>query len=560
MLSDIYQPNTQKDLFHKDIANNIRKWIKTLDSQIKQILLLSGPIGCGKSITISILLKGFHVHNIDPSDIRSTDKITEILLPSFHSNTLVNIDKWNHKNFQKKPNIVVIDNIELCEKNIVDMVDHIHNKLNINIPIVLLCNNPKYKDLFINQRFNCTYIECPKPSLLELNKLVVTINDKESLQLTKNNITTIIECSLHDIRQLFYILEQWKTNGTSHQQFDEFITNITVKHTDIDLTDKMLHVFDSSQTYNLNYTFNIVISEPIAISNSIFQNYINVIDSHFHDTNPNDDLAIMDTLASVSQSVSNANMLSTQIFEEQQWDLYNSFAMEGCVKPSYMIKTMFKHKNVNTNNKLVYNSISPFKDMSFNYINSYQEVKKVSMGNMTSSLVNPFGSTALSINNTQFCFYLTSILVNTTTVISSFFESNKKGKNTTNAEKHKLFNSISYDNIKKHFEYLTTVIHYYKLFDVDYQTIHLEKHKFKTEDLLWQASKYIDLRILKRLMNIFSLSNTKECKSLKSHVESAIKFQLLKLVLDDISQISIQKTLSRDITDMQEDLCDIWNF
>jgi len=126
MFSVKYKPTTQKLLFHKDIVNHIRKWIQTIEykyettKNVKEILFLNGPVGCGKSVTVECLFKGYNLINIDSDNLRNNDRLNETLqqIVSFSSITLANIDKWNHKNKQDKNNIVFIDNIELCDRGI----------------------------------------------------------------------------------------------------------------------------------------------------------------------------------------------------------------------------------------------------------------------------------------------------------------------------------------------------------------------------------------------------------------------------------------------------------
>lgn len=96
-----YKPTCQKNLFHKDIVTHIRKWLKHIDSiqNSYHILFVYGPIGCAKSITIDILLKGYHIHNIDPLELRSYEKAREIstTIPSYNDFTLSNIESWGKK-------------------------------------------------------------------------------------------------------------------------------------------------------------------------------------------------------------------------------------------------------------------------------------------------------------------------------------------------------------------------------------------------------------------------------------------------------------------------------
>lgn len=189
LFSTKYKPTIQKSLFHKDMVNHIRKWIKTLESNneynisLKQILFLQGPIGCAKSVTVECLFKAFNLINIDLDILTSNEKTNDVVNAIVDFNSLTLENTFTKK--QNKKNIVLIDNIELCEKGLETFIESIHS--NNNIPIILICNNLKYKSIFSDYK-NCTVIEFKKPSLLELNKLVLDINTSEKLHLDRKSV------------------------------------------------------------------------------------------------------------------------------------------------------------------------------------------------------------------------------------------------------------------------------------------------------------------------------------------------------------------------------------
>ena len=178
MIAAKYKPTTQKALFHKDVVNHIKKWIRMIekdakeDLDVKHILFIHGPIGSSKTVTVECLFKGYNLIDIDSDHLRSAEKITETIsgIVGFREVTLANIEKWNHKNRKDKSNILFVDNLELCDRGIENFIETLYNKYNINIPVILVCNSSKYKEIFINYQ-NCTFLEFKRPSLLELTKL-----------------------------------------------------------------------------------------------------------------------------------------------------------------------------------------------------------------------------------------------------------------------------------------------------------------------------------------------------------------------------------------------------
>jgi len=567
MLIDIYAPNTQKSLFHKDIVAHIRKWIQNiqtlaeLEKPVKHILFLYGPIGCGKTVTVDILFRGFNVYNIDPTEIRSNEKINEIAagIAGFNHRTLADIERWNHKAHQNKTknNIVMVDNIELCEKNISMFIDTIHTKYNSNTPVVLICNNPKLKDLF-SSHSHFTILEFQKPSLLELTKLVTDINQTESLNLTKPQIKGILEHSEFDTRQVFFILEQWKLHGNG-LPFDDFIMKVERKHGDIDLTNKLIYLFDGSKTYDIDYTHRISASEPYVISNSIYQNYLDVI--NFTDNQP---LTTVNTCATVVEQLSLGSIVHNAIFSEQAWNLFEYYIATACVIPSFHIKQLqlgTQHNSTQSIETHLFKLITPFKDVSSNFINSFAEVKATCLKNFFDKRLNPNMSTNTiffsSDIDTFFCF--TKMLINSTKLVSDYFDANKRGKNTSKREKIDLCSNISDPIVQSAFDYLTNSVYNYFIFEVDIDDLILN-HKQYTNEYIEKNINHVDLRMLKRLLNIFTIDNSNKC--FKSHIEAALKFKLLhKLVVHIGSRTDqFKQTLQdRSIESLTEDLSSIWN-
>ena len=285
MIAQKYKPTTQKALFHKDIVNHIRKWIKNVEDYaddskpVQQILFLYGPMGCSKTVTVECLFKGYNLYEIDTDTIKSNDKLVETIqgLVHFREKTLANIDKWNQKSRKDKSNMILVDNLELCDKGIENFIEAVYTKHNINIPMVFVCNSIRYKDIFVNYK-NCTFLEFKKPSLLELTKLSIDIVKEEDLDLSKQQIKILIEKSEYDIRQLLFLLEQWYYSKRMKHEFDIFIENIQIKNIDKDLNEKMEDVFNYKQRFNFSELFILGSSEPVTMSNSTYQNYINSID------------------------------------------------------------------------------------------------------------------------------------------------------------------------------------------------------------------------------------------------------------------------------------------
>jgi len=550
MFAQKYKPTIQKSLFHKDIVNHIRKWIKMLESNneynisLKQILFLQGPIGCAKSVTVECLFKAFNLIDIDLDILSSSEKTNDVLNSIVDFNLVTLENTFNKK--QNKKNIVLIDNIELCEKGLENFIESIHSLH--NIPIILICNNLKYKNVFFDYK-NCTFIEFKKPSLLELNKLLIDINKDEKLNLTKENMLELIEKSLYDIRQLFFLIEQWRLSRGS---FSSFIEGVDLKHEDQDLIQKMSYLLDYNKPFDFDKSFSISMSEPQVLSCSIYQNY-NFIDTlPSKESESKESVILLNRYSNILDSIAESSVLHNQIYENQSWDLYNEYTVLSTVIPSYYFK---QNRDILDKDDMKKMSIVSFKDFSYNFINSYGEVKKICKTNLYSKKLESTNHSAFNcISDVNSCFKIVKILVQCINKLNEYFENNKKGKNTTKKEKLDLCNNIS-ENYKKYFDKIISFVYNYRLFEIDIDTIDFKK--YENDNLIRNDSKKVDLRVLKRFLNIFTLDDCH--KNFKSHIEISLQYKIFLLILDQLKNQSIENK-SKIHETMTVELSDIWNF
>lgn len=598
MIAQKYKPTTQKALFHKDIVNHIRKWIKNVEDyaddskSVKQILFLYGPMGCSKTVTVECLFKGYNLYEIDTDTIKSNEKILETIqgLVHFREKTLANIDKWNHKSRKDKSNMILVDNLELCDKGIENFIEMVYTKHNINIPMVFVCNSIRYKDIFVNYK-NCTFLEFKKPSLLELTKLSIEIVKEEDLDLSKQQIKILIEKSEYDIRQLLFLLEQWYYSKRMNHDFNIFIETIQIKNVDKDLNEKMEDVFNYKRRFNFSELFILGSSEPVTISNSTYQNYTNSIDKNL---TKQDSLYILNNYSKIMDNISISNLIYNEIYENQNWDLYNNYISHSVVIPAYYLKQnnqfLFEKRfgkqniqNLNNQNfmdideqnvdeenvdeqnvneqsikewdKQLFN-FTPFKDVSYNFTNSYDEVKRISNNNIYCKILNYKGFKSRILQDPVCCFFIVDILINSIEKLNEYFNQNKKGKNTTKKEKLELCENIERSDFKISLDILVNIVYEYKLFEIDMDDFLINRKRYIDEEVLKQNIQKIDLKVFKRLLNIFTMNDKHKC--FKSHIETSIQYKILGFLVKNY--IDEPSKISYDINNiLTEDLNKIWN-
>lgn len=580
MLAEKYRPTTQKELFHKDKIRCIQKWIKNIKDDydnwkiskqkgqkqshkpnFKKILLIHGPISCGKTTLVDILFKGFNRIDINSEDIKVNERVEEIILGigSFDSVSLESMCKGTNTN--QKFNIVFIDNIELSDKHIRSFIESVKT----NIPIVLVSSNTiNVKNLF-QKDMPITFIEINKISLMEFSQLISTINKQEQLGLDDSNIKIIIEKSLFDIRQIFHALEQIKSRQNTDyfkQDFD-ILTYIEEKDIDTDLNDKLDNIFSIDTPFNYSKFSLIASCDPQLISNSIYQNYIEVCDLNY--------------VTKIIDDIKLSDIVYKNIYSDQNWELFDIYSEISCVIPSYNIKKYYKENdkqnniikdssNTKTDNTII--ELKPFKDISYNYVNSFNELKELTSKNIMNEIITSKYNILKNVDDITIIFKNIILMI---TKLNEYFDKNKKGKNTSKKEKFDLYVLLSSDPNGKTYmfilENLVNIIYSYRMFECDAFIEELRDLSFplnstQRDTFIEKNIEKLDLRIIKRYINFTSIYlNT--IKLIKTHTEMSIKLKLFEILLIEmennyLEKIKNIKNNNNNIEELSVSLSDLW--
>lgn len=504
-----YAPTSQKALFNKIAVQSIRKWVQLVqESSTKRLILcVYGPMGCGKTATLQVLFKPFNVQYIDPDSIRST------------SETIIHPLGYNDKTIDStKSNIILIDNIELCEKTIKCFVESIK----VDVPIVLVFNNKKLLDLFSGP--NTTIVQFEKPSLLELNKLTQhifsQISQLQHLATQRDFLTAIVYKSDFDLRQLFYLIEQLKMHFIIDKSSpvlnpEKILDLLSIKEIELDISQKIKYILDPTVPFHFHEVFKHSSSEPVSISNAIFQNYLSLQDIN------------LETISSIAEDLSNGATIHNAIFDNQWWYLYDDHVLSACVRPSYKIK------NTNT----ILQSISTFKDISCNFMNSYSEIKKMYIANLQKCCPNTHTHSHF-IYDPHLCFYVAYYILGCTKGVSAFFEAHKKGKNISRMEKMALCDLISSHPESTLYDTMVNLLYTYTFYEVDMDQVLNKRSQLRDPNYLRDHLHLVDLRILKRFLNIFTINDSN--KIFKNHVETALQYSILQKIIVQYTPANVE--------------------
>lgn len=525
-LAEKYKPTTQKALFHNNNVTAIKKWLQNIEysNTYQHILYIHGPIGCGKTTTLDILLKGYNIIQLNSDDLRTNDGINDSISQciDYKSVTLENISKWNHSNRKDKPNIVIIECLEQTDKTIHSFLEILYKDKKINIPAIIVANSKKINEIF-SKTPNFSSIAFNKPSLLEVSKLLDTINKDEKLGLDKQMKNTLIEFVESDLRQLFQILTQFKLrkNSSSNVDFNIFLNSFDKKLKDIDLYDTMNYFYNPEAPIDIEHMFLKSSSEPLLLNNSMFYNYLNLINN----LETAYDKKMDDSFFNAVDSCSIANIYNNFIFKQHYWDLMPYYVYEGVITPSITIKKTFEEKVINDNldiSQLIDESIVPFRDISHNYFNSFNDIQKNTKFDITKY------HTDMTISN-----YIQLI-----------------SKKLDIIEKIK---KLDLDRIEKCDELKSVVKLIY-----EYDLYNFEEDQLDTNSLDEYINKNINrinIRPLKKMMNIFVLSKLPTYKN----SELLICKSLLKIIFEKRIPKTITNT-SNNLEDMICNLDSIWKF
>lgn len=541
MLCDTYTPQTQKALFNQKCVSEIKKFIKdnlnNTKREYKQILFLNGPSGCGKTSTINVLFKNYNIINLDSDNIRVIDNIPDIVsgVPAFDSQSLLFLEKKPSKSHLG--NLLLIKNAQHCEKSLSTFLEHLYVKCKRNIPIIISNDKQSFRQKF-KQDFPITFVDFQKPTVKELTQLINTINTDNKFGLSESEINKIIETSLFDIHQIFHILQYIKIN--KHIDIN-CIDNLKKDH-DIDLYEKLQYLFDFDKKYDFQNLDDITNADSYVISNSIFQNYPNLFIQE-----PNkklDDLEIIHQLDIMSNIADTFCIESDDCYEINNIESlnYNSYNVTNCIHPVYKIHK-YKETYGTKVNKLDQNNIDYFKNFSYNYLNSFDELKSLTLAsNNNLNGVNENENRQMIHHNKTELWIIIQSVIEYISNINKILDIKKR-----NVQVEEYLKIIKKDErISTQLQFIIDIIWSYSLFETN---DNINKIKYKKDEIT------IDIRIFKRFINIFSLSNTS--KLVKMQTENVIKYELTQKIISMQNEKII--TNKSHIENLTYDLCDIWS-
>ena len=336
-----YSPKTVNEIVgNKSSISKYDKWIKNIKDRNENFLIISGKNGIGKTIISKILLDSYDYQPIIiyPEDIKNYRQNDEF-------NDFYNLEnsinkKINFKNVKTKKIALIFDDTETItltsEKKYI--MNIFKNKINSSIPIIFICNN-NHSKLLNDLKKNCQEIKFYSPSSYDLKSFIKKICKSEKIKIENDdNIDTLIELSQYDIRRLLNLLEDFSYNykSLSTKNITKFNKQTLLKDTNIGLyeaTGKLLN-----EELDFDDIYKVYESEKVLLPLMIQENYYKKICNSKNSLKQK-----LDSIVSISDSISFGDNVETSIYTDQNWYLQEIHGFFTCIKPS-KLSNEFNHK------------------------------------------------------------------------------------------------------------------------------------------------------------------------------------------------------------------------
>ena len=337
-----YEPKNSSQFIGNSIAvSKIKKWLSDFPNSSPSYIII-GSIGIGKTILSKILLKeaGYDFMYFASSDEKKDDIYETVI------------------NTQKKKIGVIIDdtnriNLTNEKKNIINLF--LLNEIQKKFPIILISNLTHSK--FINkliQKKHCPEIKFELPGETSLKTIISRICKSENLQIIPEVVNKIIEYSQKDIRKCILILQDlYLTFGDNIDEikFKQYRLYTQRKDIDCGLLISNKNLMDNYKS--IQSSLKMYDKEKVLLPLMLFENYPLAIENKLLNKPQK-----IDMIHNVINSLSNGDVIETNIYSDQNWYLQDTHGFFSCVKPAFDMISKNNNKFYNLNFSYDLNSVS----------------------------------------------------------------------------------------------------------------------------------------------------------------------------------------------------------
>jgi len=369
-----YEPKIIDDLIgYKD---QIKKIKDILTKTPYKTIFVLGQNGCGKSILIKMILQtlNFNIKFYD-TVTNNNEKLINEMVNLNHNNIL---DIINNRQTTKKY-ALIIDNYEHInltnEKNLIESIIS-YNLEKEKFPLILISNINYVKSINENFLSKAIQIKVTIPTKFELIRFIDRIVTSENKKINDKEIyNIIINFSQNDIRRLLFILQDVVNNTTeleiSKINTLELLNKSEKKYIELGLFDSYKESL--CQSKSLNTILSLYNTDKVLLPLTFHENYIKDIFSKDLD-NKN----INKLLANISSLISKGDIIETDIYTDQNWQLQDTHCFFSIYKPVYFLSQQNNYTyntdikyNISFSTELNKTSLKNINRKNFNNLNPY---------------------------------------------------------------------------------------------------------------------------------------------------------------------------------------------
>lgn len=351
-----YKPKCLEDVVgHKYRISEFDKWMGKFNNTKKSFstnsIMISGVHGIGKSLVIDLMLEkhGFEAFYITSSNIKeffdatSKKRKKENVLEKF----IVDDSKSEmNKIISLKRKAIIISDTEKFsltkEKQLLISICKINEHERV-IPIIFVTNDQHSK--LINELKSLVYkLNFTHPTIEEISVFFKKICRIENIGITDEKIIqNVIKYTQYDIRNLLFFLESisdvYGSEVITYNDCKKFLKNMQpkdVKSKLFDATKLILNNYKSIDKCLLQYE-----QTKVILPLMVYENY--TINMENRQCTPKE---YYDACSKISDSISKGDVLSTNIYTDQNWYLQKFFGFYTCCETTYEL-SKYPLKNPN---------------------------------------------------------------------------------------------------------------------------------------------------------------------------------------------------------------------
>lgn len=278
MLLDKHKPKTAADMIaNREQLEEIKGWVK--DWQKGQALLLHGPTGSGKSMSVEIIAKELDYELVESHASDNRSSLKTVLKAAAQKSLLL------------RRKLILIDEIETLDsvKGAIELIK------TSEFPVIFVGTNP-YEKKLVSLRQRCKLVKFRKIRSDVMARFLGYVNAKEKLNVPEADVYSISKACNGDVRAAL---------------IDLFYSNKPgVRDCDDDIFDILKTIFKSHNIKDIRNALTNANAEDVVqwLENNIAEEYKD-----------------RDEIASAYESLSKADLFVSRIIKTQSWGLQKYF-------------------------------------------------------------------------------------------------------------------------------------------------------------------------------------------------------------------------------------------